>query len=337
MVVASTLRVLVTALTYRRPDDLAALLPALVDQARRSTAFAEVAIVDNDPDGGAEPIVSAERDAALAQAAEHAAVDPDSAEVGTTGAGRTPVGIRYLHVPEPGIAAARNAALDAAAGFDLIVFIDDDERPVERWLEKLIETYLMRRSTAVVGPVISEYAAEPDPWITAGAFFSRRRMPTGSPVDLAATNNLLLDVRQIRELGLRFDERFGLSGGSDTLFTRQLHARGGTMIWCDEAVVVDMVPRDRLTRGWVVRRAFRSGNTWMRTSVELAPTAARRAATRIKLSTLGVARLLAGSARVTWGLVSGRVHHRAKGVRTIARGAGLVAGSFGSVYSEYRR
>lgn len=109
------------------------------------------------------------------------------------------------------------------------------------------------------------------------------------------------------------------------------------MIWCDDAVVIDKVPGDRLTRDWVVRRAFRSGNTWMRTSLELAPTPARRLTTRVRLSALGLARVFVGSLRVTLGIASGRLTHRAKGVRTVARGAGLLAGTFGAVYAEYRR
>ena len=80
-------------------------------------------------------------------------------------------------------------------------------------------------------------------------------------MEVAATNNLLLDLGRIRALGLEFDERFGLSGGSDTLFTRPLVARGGRMVWCDEAMVVDNVPAGRLTRDWVLRRALRSGNS----------------------------------------------------------------------------
>ncbi len=80
--------------------------------------------------------------------------------------------------------------------------------------------------------MISEYAAEPDPWIKAGRFFDRRRLPSGTQIEVAATNNLLLDLRQVRAFGLRFDEALGLSGGSDTLFTRELHGRGGVLVWC---------------------------------------------------------------------------------------------------------
>ena len=46
--------------------------------------------------------------------------------------------------------------------------------------------------------VISEYEHAPEPWISAGRFFQRRRLATGTPLTLAATNNLLLRLPQIR-------------------------------------------------------------------------------------------------------------------------------------------
>ena len=53
-------------------------------------------------------------------------------------------------------------------------------------------------AAAVVGPVRSDYARDPSPWVQAGRFFDRRRLPTGTPVEVAATNNLLLDLHEVR-------------------------------------------------------------------------------------------------------------------------------------------
>lgn len=300
--------VVVAVLTYRRPDDLAAALPALVEQARAYGDRASVLVVDNDPDGGAAEAVAA-----------------------------ADAGVRYVHEPTPGIAAARNAALDAAVEADLLVFIDDDERPSARWLLDLLDTYELTRPQAVVGPVVSEYETEPDAWVAAGRFFDRRRLPTGTVVDVAATNNLVLDLTWVRAHGLRFDGRFGLSGGSDTLFTRSLVRAGGTMVWCDEAVVVDVVPADRVRRAWVLRRAYRSGNSWSRTAVELAASTRDRAGARAVCTGRGLVRIAGGAGRWLTGIVTRSLSHEAKGARTVMRGLGLVSGAWGSVYSEYRR
>lgn len=301
--------ILIVVLTFRRPLDLEELLPALVGQAVAAGPEAHILVVDNDPDAGAR-----------GQVREFGRFTP----------------IVYVHEPRPGIAAARNRALAEAAGYDLLVFIDDDERPTDAWLAALLATYDSFRPAAVVGPVLSRYDTEPDLWIRAGRFFERRRHATGTRVKLAATNNLLLDLRQVRALDLHFDERFGLSGGSDSLFTRQLHARGGQMIWCDESVVIDVVPAGRLTRQWVLRRAFRMGNTWSRIALD-DTTSARRALVRISLLSRGSARVLGGTLRYAAGVFTGRLEARARGLRTAARGAGMLTGSVGSVYSEYRR
>jgi glycosyltransferase involved in cell wall biosynthesis len=308
MSATGSLRVVIAVLTYRRPGDLAEALPALVGQARTVDPPADVLVIDNDPDGGAADVV--------------AGVGSDL--------------VRYVHEPTPGIAAARNRAL-AESDHDVLVFIDDDERPSPGWLAALLEVYGRDRPAGVAGRVVSEYSVEPDPWIVAGRFFERLRHPTGTRVPAAATNNLLLDLAQVRALGLRFDPRLGLSGGSDNLFTRQLVRRGGRLVWCDEAYVVDVVPPSRLTRSWVLRRAYRTGNTEARASVDLAQGTAERAFARLRETGRGGVRLAGGAARWGAGLLRRSVGERARGRRTLARGSGMVAGAWGVVYAEYAR
>lgn len=317
----------IAVLTYRRPDDLAALLPLLHDQLGRcglsgtgvgaragagrppAEPAGEILVVDNDPDGSGAAVCA------------------------RAGIPR----LRYVHEPVPGIAAARNRALDEADGHDLLVFVDDDERPVPRWLERLLGTFETADRVGVVGPVVSEFAVPLPPWVAAGRFFDRRRMPTGSPVTVAATNNLLIDLHRLRRSRVRFDDRFGLSGGSDTLFTRQLVQREGPLVWCDEAVVTDVVPVERCTRDWVLRRALRMGNSWSLTTVALRPAGPRRWLTRLGLTGSGGARVLGGLARWMLGAAGRDRGRRARGIRTLARGTGMVLGAYGYSYVEYRR
>lgn len=302
-------RVDVAVLTYQRPHDLTALYPHLVRELDRSPVPATVLIVDNDPAAGARSIVDS-------------FTDPR---------------IRYVQEPTPGIAAARNRALDEITDADLLVFLDDDERPVEGWLGFLVETYLQTRPAGVVGPVTSDFMGEPDPWIVQGGFFRRRSLPTGTEVAIAATNNLLLDVRVVRAHGLRFDERLGTIGGEDTLFTRRLTSAGGRLVWCAEALVHDVVPPERMTRRWVLSRAFRMGGSASAVEVVLAGSASRRLVARARQVALGVTRLGAGVVRLAVGLATFSMARRAAGARNLARGAGLIAGSFGYVREEYRR
>lgn len=301
-------RVTVIVLTYRRPDDLKAALPLLLE-AVAAWPGAELLVVDNDTTPSAEQTVR----------------DLDHGQ------------LRYVHEPRPGIASARNRGLAETADSEVVVFIDDDERPQPGWLAALMALYRSSGAQAVAGPVLSVFEGDLDPWIVAGRFFERRRHSTGTSLAVAATNNLLLDRAFVEAKQLSFDEAFGLSGGSDSVFTRQLVKSGGQILWCDEAVVVDVVPAARATRGWVTRRAFRMGNTEARAQIHVATGLAGQARERGLALARGLARVAAGAAEGLIGLVTGRQAARAHGKRTFLRGAGMVLAAFGYSYFEYRR
>lgn len=313
---SATDEVTVAVLTYRRPDGVRAILPHLLRQAGEVEPVAGVVVVDNDPEGSASELVGS------------IAVD-----------GRTAT---YLHEPEPGIAAARNAALEhaRARGSRAIVFVDDDEIPQSGWLTTLVGYWRSCGADAVAGPVLPRYPDDIDPWLRAGGFFERRRRATGTRLQGAATNNLLLDLATLQRLGLRFDPAFGITGGSDTMLTHSLVALGAELRWCDEAVVTEEVPARRVSRQWVLRRAFRTGNVWGRVSLTLArrngstgSTAARRA----ELLARAGKRLAEGVARSGVGLLRRDLGARARGSGDIAAAAGLAASVVGYVYTEYRR
>lgn len=306
---AAAQSVVVAMATYQRPDELARTLRTILAQIGDAGLAVRLQVVDNDPAGSAASTIEAIGDQRVA----------------------------YVQEPTPGIAAARNRALDESAADDVLIFIDDDEDPQPGWLVNLLALYRANTAAAVVGPVVSEYDGPLDEWIRAGGFFERRRLTTGTAVEAAATNNLLLDLNRVRDLGLRFDQQFGLSGGSDTLFTRQLTSAGEKIIWCDQAVVVDHVPTARMTRGWVLRRARRYGNSWSRTSLALTPRGPARLGVRISMTARGAIRVVAGAARFLLGVVSLSPRHRARGLRTLMKGAGYIMGATGGVLVEYSR
>lgn len=299
--------VVVAIATFRRNDELRSLLPQVLRETAALDVDARVLVVDNDPDNGAAEVLRS------------------FPEVG------------HVHERTPGITAARNRALTEAEDAGAVVFIDDDEEPVHGWLGHLVTTWQDARCDAVVGPVVSRFPTPLDPWVEAGGFFTRRRLPTGSVVEVAATNNLLIDQTTRRRLGLTFDDRYGLSGGSDTMFTRQLTRSGGTIVWCDEALVHDVVPTDRMTREWVCRRAYRMANTGSRVDLDLTAGPAQRTVLRGRLLARAGLRVAAGSALVLAGRLTGRTRHAARGSRMLHRGRGMAAGALGSHYHEYGR
>ncbi len=301
--------VVVAVLTYRRTDWLPALLAALEEQAGSVEPRAAVLVVDNDPEGSAADVVGA-------------------------WAGR---GIRYVHEPRPGISAARNRALAEAGDADVLVFIDDDELPSPGWLAHLVAAWSRWRCAAVAGPVPATLLGAADAWVSGSGAFDRRRLPTGTSVGGAGAGNLLLDLHQVRDLGLSFDERLGLTGGEDTLFTHALVRRGGEIRWCDEAEAVEFVPDDRLTRGWVLRRSFRTASSWSRAEVQLAGTAVARWRTRLVVLAKAAVRIAVALLAAGSGVARRDVAARARASTVLASYAGLVVGAFGLVPGEYAR
>jgi hypothetical protein len=167
--------------------------------------------------------------------------------------------------------------------------------------------------------------------------FRRRPRPTGSPVPVAAAGNLLLDLGQIRGLGVRFDETLGLAGGEDTLFSRQVVARGGVILWCNESETEDEVPVDRLTRQWALRRGFNGGNAKINVELRLTSSPTRRLAIRAGAVPAGFARVLAGGLSHLRGRLAGDLSRDARGLRTVYRGLGMVSAAVGHTHHEYRR
>ncbi|GAB2590298.1 glycosyltransferase family 2 protein [Microlunatus antarcticus] len=306
-------RVVVGVPTYRRPEDLAALLPLLLAQADElADRRLDVLVVDNDPAASARAVVAATADDR----------------------------VHYTVQAVPGIAAVRNRILDGAAGdlgADLVAMIDDDERPEPGWLAALVGTWERTGAALVAGRVVPEFSGPLDPWVAAGRFHTRRNLTTGAPLTVAAAGNLLLDLGQVRDLGQRFDESVGLAGGEDTLFSRELHAKGASMVWCAESVAVDRVPPDRMTRRWVLERAMSHGDAWVRVGLRLAPGPAGRATFRVRSVLGGTARVVLGGARAAAGEVLRRPVDQARGRRAAMRGVGMVRGAWGLHHVEYAR
>lgn len=300
--------VTVITLTYKRPADLAQALPALLS-AIADHPGTELLVVDNDEVPSARLVMDQFGNERL----------------------------RYVHEPTPGIAAARNRGLDETLNSDAVIFIDDDETPGPEWLTLLLEARSKYAAEAIAGPVLSEFEGPLDPWIVAGRYFERLRHPSGTVVEVAATNNLLLDRAFVSAHELRFDEGFGLSGGSDSVFTRQLRRAGGRIVWCDEAIVTDRVPAARATRKWVIKRAFRMGNTEARARIYTAVGIAGGAGERLRAVGNGLARMGVGAAEVLRGTLTRSLPVRSRGVRTTLRGAGMFLAAVGYSYFEYRR
>ena len=308
-------QVAVVTLTYQRPNHIRELLPMLVEQAHAvagANTTTEVLVVDNDPEATGRSLV---------------------AEI-SRASGRP---IRYVHEPQPGIASARNRALDECANADLLVFIDDDERPSEGWLASLVSAHERYGAAAILGPVVTVFVEDAPAWTVAGRYWDRPRWPTGTRRTVGNTGNILLDLQQVRRLGVRFDATLAMGGGEDSLFTQQLRSHGAELVWCDEAVAYDLVPPERTQPRWLMRRRFMQEANRVVVARKLAHSPLRNVWITARFLTAGAAETLQGTAMWCGGLLAGRLVWRSRGTRHVVRGVGKTAGALGYHGQQYKR
>ena len=333
----------IAMLTYRRNEYLAQVIPQLleqVDDLSGPDATAGVLIVDNDPRAGARAVVEAARAALGSDPAESSEPLGEDVSAGSAVTSR----LVYVHEPEPGIVAGRNRALSEARGSDALVFIDDDEIPSPGWLASLVSTWRAQDCAAVTGPTPPTFEVTPSPWVTASGAFDSWEAADGAQVRSADTGNLLLDLGVVERLGLRFDPRYGLTGGEDSLFTRQLTRAGGVIRFAAGAVVTKRVPAARARRTWVLERSLRSGSSWARVRIDTVGPAdggasGRLARLRLRLGygAKGLAKAGIDGARAGVARIRGDVPAQARYEVSSRGGLGMVVGALGGHVREYGR
>lgn len=293
-------RLWVCVCTFRRNGLLIDLLTSLRSLTGPQTP--NLVIVDNDPEGGAHSTVREHWPAA-----------------------------HYVHQPRPGIAAARNAALEAVpADADAVVFLDDDERVAPEWLSALVRTADESGADTVSGPVHSLFLPGTPQAVVQAGQIRRTDFPTGPWSFRPATNNVLVRADWFtREPAFRFDEAFNFSGGEDSELFGRLQAAGALSWWCAEAEVFEDVPAERTTAQWLRQRGIRSGHVRVKKALK-----AQQGRGRIAGEAMG--RIVLGAGRVvTCRLRGGTLSYQDR--LWLREGLGMVQALTGRDRAEYRR
>lgn len=160
-----------------------------------------------------------------------------------------------------GISHARNKVFLTVRDFaDFIAFIDDDEEPSAVWLDELLYVQELYNADVVGGPVLGRFEEDVSTGILKESFYDRTRYPTGTFLEFAATNNVLIRLSCVKKSGLLFDVKYALTGREDTKFFMSGYRLGWKIIWADDAIVYDCIPKERATIKWFCRRGYYLGN-----------------------------------------------------------------------------
>lgn len=291
--------------TYRRRESLERTLHHIAVAAAASREQPQVIVVDND---GQDPEV----------------------ERSVKGfADCSGLSTHYVAEPQPGISAARNAVFVQADALRVrfLAMIDDDEWPSPNWLKELIATQERASATVVGGPVQPVFPDEAARLRKYARFWAvDRHFLQGRPF-VYCTCNFLIDMQAIETFPRPlFDEAFGLSGGGDTVFFRNLFFAGHSMAWSEQAFVHEEVSPSRASFAWIRQRRFRVGNHAVRWERLVSPKLClvKTLGLTIRLLVYPLLRREPEAPLVGWLLEYDKVR-------------GRVASHFGDVFIEYGR
>jgi glycosyltransferase involved in cell wall biosynthesis len=221
--------------TFQRPSGLLVAARSVFKQTMLDKTDCTLIIVDNDPAASA------------------------SASIETLRA-EAPANLRFIaeHEPAPGVANARNRAMDLL-DTDLIAFLDDDQSAQSPdWLEKLYALHLELKPAVVFGPLITVL---PDDITKHRDYFFRffgraDKSRRGLIKHYHGGCNTLIDVASLPTQRPIFDPDTNDTGGEDDLLFIAIEQKGGKFAWEPDANVLEHVIRKRLSLKYTLKRAF---------------------------------------------------------------------------------
>ena len=223
--------------TFRRPGQLCELLDTLA--ASESSSSFNIVIGDNDCDESLKSILCKYKSIFLR--------------------------FDIIAVPQRGVSQVRNAMVNYIMAeypeWNYIFMLDDDGKVTNNWYSNILNTANKYSAVLVGGPVVGELPDNASIFAKNSIFATRRRWSTGIVSTLNTTQNLLVSRSIVDLIGLPlFQNKYGASGGEDYDLFRRVAAAGGTICWCDEAVVIEPAPAERLTFHSLLARYSTTGS-----------------------------------------------------------------------------
>lgn len=310
---SSRQRVAICVCTCRRPMMLERCLHSLAAQLAIPDIELHIIVVDNEPEPNNRALV-----AAVARC--------------------SPIGMRYVHQPKRGIAAARNAALDAAMeiGPDWIAFLDDDEVAEPDWIAELMAPEY-RDTPILLGAIVTEYPAPAPFWVTDKRQAGGVKGKEGEGCKTGTTGNVRLSAALLGA-GFRFDEGLGLMGGEDNELLTRARQAGFEIRRTLRAVVTETAHAERLTYvGQLYRAYWCAASDMRRTAIAKGWTSAilRKAHTVPSNLIFGAAEVAVSPLFVVLGIDAFK-RRALGGGKKVAKGLGRGAAMLGCLPAPYR-
>ena len=178
--------------------------------------------------------------------------------------------IHYVFEPKQGLSHARNAGITVGRG-DIVAFIDDDERIVQKFIEAYIKMFDFHPDAmAAGGKIIAEYPTGRPRWMSRYA-----EQPIANPIDLGESvrlfpagripggGNMAMRRMLFHTIGV-FNTALGrtgkrLLGGEESDLFERIAKESYKVYYVPNAVMYHIIPAEKLTRNYFTRLATNTG------------------------------------------------------------------------------
>lgn len=171
--------------------------------------------------------------------------------------------LHYEVEPQRGISNARNKVLESAVniGASHILFFDDDELLTPDVLLEHIKLYQNTDNAYIVsGPTPNKFDDKYPSYIKKHMVFKQKTTKkTGLIRDNCAAGNVFFPVSVAKDFGLRFSSEYVFMGGEDGDFFSKASKLGFTIVWCNEAIIEEVVPQARTTISYILKKCYYNG------------------------------------------------------------------------------
>lgn len=225
--------------TFRRPDWLERTIASVMSQ-ETDFGFA-LMVVDNDGTK-AEGAARAEAMLAAGAVAHRIVVEPNQGN---------------CHAINRAFAEAQVAFPEA----EFFLMIDDDEMAMPGWLAAIVATAKKENADVVGGPVLRRFDVPVPTAIAQHPLFISIDGVTRKVDQIHGSGNCLIRRRVFAHMPVPpFDTRFNFLGGGDMEFFTRCKRAGFSTWWCEEAVIHEFVPAERVSARFLTKRSIRTGS-----------------------------------------------------------------------------